>query len=337
MDSYRVLYVDDDPSMCRAFGRTLEGVGCSVHCVSEAEEALVALSERSYHVIAADHCMPRMTGLDLLQRARDVAPETRRVLVSGRLDLPLAVEAINRAGVDWLILKPWCSAELRQIISAAVRSSRSDALEQLCGVLMDSLVRALDLRDSETQWHSRRVAAYARHLGMVVGLRGQALRDVERGALLHDIGKIGISDQILLKPGRLTEAEWAEMRRHPILGYELLQHVDFLTQARQIVLQHQERWDGLGYPAGLRGEQICIGARIFQIVDAYDAITSDRPYRAAQDYAFARAEIMRCAGTQFDPELVRAWCSIEEQVWHGLRQKVCAERATLVTAAATPL
>jgi response regulator RpfG family c-di-GMP phosphodiesterase len=137
--------------------------------------------------------------------------------------------------------------------------------------------------------------------------------------MLHDIGKIGVRDAVLLKPGPLDEGEWVEMRRHPALGFEILRRIAFLERAALIPLHHQERWDGSGYPAGLRGEQICIGARVFAVVDTYDAVTSNRPYRRGRGYDIARDEITRCAGTQFDPNVVEAWLRVPADEWRHIR------------------
>ena len=188
--------------------------------------------------------------------------------------------------------------------------------------LLEGLIAALDYRDAETQWHSRRVSLYARRLAIELGIGDPDLTVIEHGALLHDIGKIGVRDRVLLKPGPLTPDEWEEMKRHPELGWALLQRVDYLRPASAIVLQHQEKWDGTGYPAGLRGEGIGVGARIFHIVDTLDAITSNRPYRKARTIAEAREEIARCSGTQFDPEVVSAFMSISEEEWERIRLDV---------------
>lgn len=188
--------------------------------------------------------------------------------------------------------------------------------------LLDGMINALDYRDMETQWHSRRVSLYARRLAEEMGLTGRELLDVEMGALLHDIGKIGVRDSVLLKPGPLTEEEWEEMKEHPAIGYRLLRGIDYLKGAAQIVLQHQERWDGSGYPFGLTGEEICLGARIFAVVDALDAILSDRPYRAGRSFEVAVREIERCAGTQFDPAVVEVFLSTPPTAWEVIRQRV---------------
>ena len=223
--------------------------------------------------------MPGMSGLELLATARRRAPETRRLLVSGYADFESALDAINEVGIDRLLTKPWQNEEVRGAVDGALElarlqrenvrvtdelrrrteelervNQRLDALvEERTSNLLDGLVSALDLRDSETQWHSRRVGRYARRLARELGIDGRELDDIERGATLHDIGKIGVRDAVLLKPGPLDDKEWAEMRRHPALGYDILKGIGFLERARLIPLHHQERFDGTGYPAGARG------------------------------------------------------------------------------------
>ncbi len=170
-----------------------------------------------------------------------------------------------------------------------------------------TLVNALDARDHETLGHSERVANLTVATGEEIGLRGEELANLRLGALLHDIGKISIPDAILHKPGKLNDEEWSVMREHPRAGYNIIQGIDFLNQSAQVVVCHHERWDGNGYPLGLKGEQIPIQARIFAVADTYDAITSDRPYRKGQSKEVALAEIWRNSGTQFDPEVVAAF------------------------------
>ncbi len=173
---------------------------------------------------------------------------------------------------------------------------------------LESLVTALDVRDQETKGHSVRVAQHALDIARLLGISDEEeLLTIYRGALMHDVGKIGVPDAILLKPERLTEEEWTFMRRHPAMGYRILAQVPYLRPAAKIVLAHHERWDGHGYPRGLEGEAIPLGARIFAVCDTYDAIISDRPYRRGQSPDAALAEILRCAGSQFDPQVVEAF------------------------------
>jgi putative nucleotidyltransferase with HDIG domain len=176
-----------------------------------------------------------------------------------------------------------------------------------------ALTHALDARDKETEGHSRRVVEYTRLVAVQLGIDGDGLKLLCHGALLHDIGKIGVPDAILHKPGPLTEAEWQVMRRHPEIGALMVEEVEYLAEARRIILHHHERWDGRGYPLGLRGTQISAGARAFAIADTVDAITQDRPYRRGRSFDEAREELVRHRGSQFDPEAVDAFLALPEQ------------------------
>ena len=176
-----------------------------------------------------------------------------------------------------------------------------------------ALTHALDARDKETEGHSRRVVEYTRLVAVKLGIQGEELKLLCHGALLHDIGKIGVPDAILHKPAALTEEEWQIMRRHPEIGALMVEEVEYLAEARRIILHHHERWDGRGYPLGLRGTQISLGARAFSIADTVDAITQDRPYRRGRSFDEAREELLKCRGTQFDPEAVDAFLSLPEE------------------------
>ena len=181
----------------------------------------------------------------------------------------------------------------------------NDALKGLVSPrIMDALALALDYRDKSTSGHSRRVASLTVRVASHHGVQGEALQQIEHGALLHDIGKLKIPDSILWKPRSLDDVEWATMRKHPQYGYEFLRDLEFLDDAAQLVLSHHEKFDGSGYPRGLRGEDIPLGARIFAVVDAVDAMIYKRPYNAPVTFREAAEEIRRCAGSHFDPELV---------------------------------
>lgn len=198
-------------------------------------------------------------------------------------------------------------------------------LEESYNATLEALSTALDQRDHETEGHSQRVAEYTVRLGQEIGLPLEELRFLHRAALLHDIGKIGIPDAILNKPGSLTPSEREVMQRHPRLGFEMLQGIAHLSREREIVLTHQERWDGHGYPLGLQGAAIPLAARLFAIVDTFDAIRSDRPYRKGRDYATAAHIIASESGKQFDPSLVKAFLRIPETEWNKLQNDLKAE------------
>ena len=210
--------------------------------------------------------------------------------------------------------------ELRQRNTALADANReieamSNRLQETYAGTLEALVSALDARDQETHGHSSRVAQFTAMLAAHMGVpRGSPeWYDIERGALLHDVGKIGVPDAILRKPGKLTDEEWVAMRRHPDIGWEMLKDIPFLAGAAEIVGSHHERWDGKGYPQGLKGEEIPLGSRIFAVADTFDAMTTDRPYRRARPYPECLAEITRCSGTQFDPAVVAALHAIYPQ------------------------
>jgi response regulator RpfG family c-di-GMP phosphodiesterase len=338
-----ILICDDDDLVRRMAARALKRFGHECRVVECGRDALAELDRHrgEIDVLLTDFHMPEMDGLTLLKNASRAHPDIIGVVMSGVAQYDEACAAVNQGGAHRLLGKPLHMALLRETIDDAVsiRQERARQSARQLGLAHENdrlrtsnlvlsrhveertasgllgLVAALDLRDTETQWHSRRVSLYAKRLGEAVGLRGQELIDCEQGALLHDIGKIGVRDQVLLKPGPLDEAEWEEMRRHPGLGHQILRGMQYLKGAAEIVYQHHERWDGKGYPRGLKGEEIVIGARIFAVVDCYDAMTSDRPYRKGRPYEVARLEIERCSGSQFDPAVAAAFSSLASHVW----------------------
>jgi putative nucleotidyltransferase with HDIG domain len=193
------------------------------------------------------------------------------------------------------------------------------SLERSYDITLEAMGDALDLRDAETQGHSQRVTAYSIALARAMRVSAEDLKIVARGAFLHDIGKIAVPDSILLKPGKLTPEEVLIMREHCRRGYDMVRKIPFLDQAAEIVYAHQESFDGTGYPRGLKGEEIPLGARIFAIADTLDAMTSDRPYRNGMPFTKAIDEIVRCRNTQFDPKIVATFISLPLESWPMLR------------------
>lgn len=190
-------------------------------------------------------------------------------------------------------------------------NTEADALEFADAAFAEALAEALDIREHETGSHSKRVACHTLILARHFTTDPHHLRQIYWGSLLHDVGKIGVSDAVLLKQGALNEDEWQEMRTHPDKGYRIVSQIPEMGEAAEIVLSHEEHFDGSGYPRGLRGEQICLGARFFAVIDTLDAITSDRPYRKASSFEQARDEIARMSGSQFDPLAVNAFLAEE--------------------------
>ena len=220
-------------------------------------------------------------------------------------------------------LKDRYQEHLEELVAerTAELDSALEAIENSYRMTLKALVQALETRDFETHGHSERVVTYSLRLGYELGLDKESLRDLELGALLHDIGKIGVPDAVLRKPAKLDEDEWNKMKLHPIHGQKILRNIPFLEGAARIVAQHHEKWDGSGYPVGMRGEDVDIGARIFSVVDAFDAMVSDRVYRKGCSYEDALAELERCAGTQFDPLVVEAFKHVPKEDWEILRER----------------
>jgi putative nucleotidyltransferase with HDIG domain len=205
-------------------------------------------------------------------------------------------------------------------IELAAELRKAAELEESYETTLENFMTALDLRDVETYGHSKTVSRYCHVLAQALGIKDPGTLDkIRKGALLHDAGKIAIPDSILKKPGPLNESEWEKIRRHPALGYGLVKDIKLIRETGNIILCHHEKFDGSGYPRNLAGEDIPLEARIFALADALDAITSHRPYRAPQDFAAARSEIVRNSGTHFDPRVIDAFLSLDTTVWEKIR------------------
>jgi putative nucleotidyltransferase with HDIG domain len=287
--------------------------------------------------------MPEMDGLKLLARLRELDPDVPVIMVTAMHDIAIALEAIRNGAYDY-ILKPFEKDQLYMSVGRALehrrlvmenRSYQSDLeqlvaertqqlslalrdLEQSYDHTLEALGGALDAKDAETEGHCQRVTAFTIRMAEAMGVDKVALRHIARGAFLHDIGKMGIPDSILRKPGPLTADERTVMRRHCDIGFDVLKRIPFLKEAAEIVLTHQECYDGTGYPQGLKGEDIPVGSRIFAVADTLDAMISDRPYRKALPISVAREEIRKNAGTQFDPRVVAVFLSVPDRIWQDL-------------------
>lgn len=330
-----VLIVDDDDLVRETLRFVLEDGGYLVHAASSGAEALRILEREHVDIVLSDIFMPGMNGFDLLQQMRERAPSTPVILITGYANIEMAREALRQGASDF-ITKPYNVHEIpimieRNLMRHSMLTDQArryeDAMQKSYRAMLDALMAALNIRDTETEGHSERVAAYTMAMANRLHLSEDELRAIELGALLHDIGKIGVPDSILYKPGPLTPEEWEVMKQHPVIGYQMCMKVDALRPAAPIVLHHHERWDGQGYPSGLAGEAIPLGARIFAIADTLDAMTSDRPYRKALSFAQARDEIARCAGKQFDPRMVELFFEIPEEEWQLIRAVTQGERA----------
>src|SRR5215813_14437340 len=337
----KILLIDDEPNVLSVLYPLLSpNHECTM--ASSAYEALEYLKEDSFDLVLSDIMMPGMSGLELLEHIHRSCRDTVVILISGNLNIQSAIEAMRRGAFDY-VTKPFNLSDVETAVSRGLRhhwllkaneqyehhledlvhlrtneltianSSLNSTLEKLYlnyRATLRALAAALEARDVETKGHSERVVAYCLRLGKALSLNDRDLITLEHGALLHDIGKIGVPDAILLKRGALTEEEWNHMRRHVEYGAQILKGIDFLEGASEIVAQHHERYNGSGYPNRMEGDQICLGARIFSVADAMDAITSNRPYRAARSFADAAEELTKCSGAHFDPFVVAAFNSV---------------------------
>ncbi len=345
MEHYRVLVVDDDEALRKMLGRYLEHIGFETATAHDTITAIELMEKTFFDVVLADVRMPGPDGLELLDWIAAKRPMTAAVMLSGCDDVRLAVRAMKGGALDYVV-KPFELKELSDTLGRAIGNKRravgrerylSDlehALEQQTGELrstmnqlqeasedtLEALTAALDARERETLSHSKRVSEYSARLAREMGISGTRLEEIRQGSMLHDIGKIGIPDRILLKPGELTEEEWTVMRQHPEIGAWIVEGVESLKAASGIVIAHHERFDGSGYPRGLRGSEIPLGARIFAVADTLDAVLSDRPYRSGKSYEHARREIAGNSGSQFDPEVTACWLGVPSRVWKEIRE-----------------
>lgn len=335
-----ILIVDDEELIRELLFSALVHEGFVCHQAANVDEAFCILGREDVALVISDIMMPGRSGVELLRDLKEVNPEIAVLMITGLTDTNTAMDCIH-LGADDYIAKPFSINRVvltvRNLIerrSLAIEKKNYQAslefkvmeqTEQVRCAMMElnnaynetltALVKALDAREKEVGSHSERVMNYSTFLAAKMGMGGSELEHLAKGALLHDIGKIGITDNILLKPGKLDEHEWAEMRRHPQVGYDILSTINFLRGPAEIILSHHERFDGTGYPRNLKGEQIPIGARIFVLVDTLDAMTSDRPYRKALPFDAVIKEVIKCSGTQFDPAIADLFLSIPREKW----------------------
>jgi putative two-component system response regulator len=342
MSNGKVLIADDEQDIRELLADFLESEGYECRLAANAYEAMkIFEKEADIDIIMSDIRMPGKSGLDLLTDVKKLNDDVLVIIISAVKDIESAITSMSRGAHDY-IAKPFKLTEVSLVVHKAIEKRRlvqenrlyQQSLERIVGertvelrraldelnntyyFTLRALVTALDTRDTETQGHSLRVVRYTLRLADLLDIHDkETLKIFEYGALLHDIGKIGIPDAILRKPGKLTPDEWVIMKTHPVIGYKVLRNIKFLEAASQIVLHHHEYFTGGGYPDGLSGETIPIGSRIFNVADTVDAMTSDRPYRKALTLDVTAAELQKCAGTQFDPTVVEAFLSIDLAQW----------------------
>lgn len=348
MPAERILVVDDEDPIREVVCSMLASANFVCQQATSGKEALALLqSGEEFELMLSDMMMPVMDGEALLAATKERFPDIPVVMVTAMHDISVALNAIRNGAYDYL-LKPFDREQLLATVRRALENRRLklenrqyqtnletlvtarteqlrqavSTLERSYDITLEVLGDALDLKDAETENHSKRVTAFTIAIARAMGLTGDQIRVIARGAFLHDIGKMAIPDAILNKPGKLTPDEIVIMREHCFRGYQMLRRIPFLAEAAEIVYAHQEKYDGTGYPRGLKGEEIPLGARIFSVADTLDAITSDRAYRKAQPLSAARAEIERCSATQFDPHVVEVFLDMQEHIWDDLRKSI---------------
>jgi putative nucleotidyltransferase with HDIG domain len=351
MPADRILVVDDEDPIREVVCSMLSSANYLCTPASSGKEALALLdSGENFELMLSDLMMAGMDGIALLEATKERFPDMPVVMVTAVHDVSVALNSIRNGAYDYL-LKPFEREQLLATVRRALENRRLKLenrayqtnlealvtartellrqtlkeLEESYDITLAALGDALDLKDRETEGHSKRVTAFTMAIARAMGLSSEQVRVIARGAFLHDIGKMAIPDAILNKPGKLDARETEIMREHPYRGYQIVKKIPFLAEAAEIVYSHQEKYDGTGYPRGLKGEQIPLGSRIFAIADTLDAITSDRPYRAAQPVSAARKEIEEWSGRQFDPQVVQAFLGMPENMWDVLRKDIDAQ------------
>ncbi len=356
-DSVRVLIVDDELSVRKMLAVMLTQGGVKCSHVSTPEEALDELQNEAFNAVISDLRMGPISGMDLLEQVHRRYPDMAFVMATGVADVRVGVQAMKQGADDYL-LKPFdmdvVLASLRRALQKkqlerevqnyrrhleSMVAERTQQLENAMSQLersysatLEALGSAIDLRDGATAGHARRVLWYSIKLAITLGGLEDHLNNIAMGAWLHDIGKLATPDGILLKPGALNDQERGVMQRHVVIGYELVKGIPFLAEASELILTHHERWDGSGYPRGLRGDEIPISARIFAVADTLDAITSDRPYRAALPFSAAREVIARESGKLFDSVVADAFLGIPEEAWASIRAEAATKLINSVVA-----
>jgi putative two-component system response regulator len=314
-----ILIVDDEYSGRETLQSVLEGEGYNLVMAENGPQAIAKAKAILPDVILLDVMMPGMTGFEVCERIRN-DPQVAEIpiIILTALDDRESLLTGLKAGADDFISKPFDRFELRARLIGITRLNRYQKLLEEREKLQKAHTRlleayeatlegwshAMDLRDRETEGHSRRVTELSLQLAQAMGMSDEGIVHMRRGALLHDMGKIGIPDSILHKPATLTDEEWLVMRKHPQLAYEMLNPIEYLHESLEIPFSHHEKWDGTGYPQGLKGEEIPLSARIFAVADVWDALTSDRPYRSAWSDEQALAYIREQSGKHFDPRVV---------------------------------
>ncbi len=348
MSAQRILVIEES-TVAAALTTALTEAGHSVTAVASAAKGVEALaSTPEYDLLIAGLSMTQADGVHLLDRCKQEHPDIPVIVLAAAKDAPQALTAVREGAYDFLvkpldhdplILAVSRALEHRRLkrenqayrVSAAQSSGAQDPehlrqvmtnLQQSYDLTLEIAADLQNLKDAESVAHAKRVTAFTIALSRALGLSSEDIRVVARGAMLHDIGMIAVPDAIIQKPSPLTATEMRILREHSFQGYQVLKKIPFLSEAAEVVYAHEERYDGTGFPRGLKGQAIPMGARIFCVAHALDAILTDRPYRQAKSLPEARVEIAQLAGKQFDPAVVRVFLDMPDRVWANLRSEI---------------
>ena len=349
MNKGRILITDDEKDIRELLRDFLESEGYECQMAANAFEALEKFkADEQFDIVMSDIRMPGKSGLELLEEIKQINQDVMVIMISAVKDIESAITAMEKGAYDY-VSKPFKLNEVSFAASKALEKRRlvlenkeyqkhlekmveertSDLktalleLDKTYNFTLRAMATVLDTRDTETQGHSLRVVSFTLKLAELMQISDKnTLKIYEYGALLHDIGKIGIPDAILRKPEDLSTDEWLIMKKHPTIGYNLLRRIKFLESSAQIVLHHHEAFDGSGYPNGLSGDNIPLGARIFKIADSIDAITSDRPYQKAMPFKTVSDELRKHSGQQFDPQIIAIFEKVGIDFWEKEKLKI---------------
>jgi putative nucleotidyltransferase with HDIG domain len=313
-----ILFVDDEVNVLNSLKRLFVGEDLDIITAANAFEAVDMLQKNSISVIVSDNMMPGMTGIELLKKAKEISPDSVRILITAYADMKSAIDAINEGEVYKFIHKPWNDDDLKEIVSNALSRYRvTQSFRRADEATLLSLAQTIELKDPYTRGHCDRVANYAVKIAEALGLSKEMQKYIKYGGWLHDCGKIGVPETILNRNGSLSNEQMEVVKNHSRWGADVARLAQLPDTVINIILYHHERYDGKGYPLGLRGGDIPIEARIVAIADTYDALTSDRPYRNRISRENAIEFLINFKESFFDPKLVDIFIKLSGEDKNG--------------------
>ena len=326
-EKYNILLVDDEEDNLALLYRTLRG-SYNLDKSTSPLKAIDMLDEKHYELVISDHKMPEMDGVEFLKKVLEKSPSTMRILLTAYSDANILIDAINYAKIYRYIKKPYNPDELQLIVSSALEyyqlkhdnDKLIDDLKELFSGTIKAIMGALDARDSFTSGRSRRITYYSVKIANKMNLPTVDVGKIELAGMLHDIGMIGVSDDILYKIGALNQEEYDQIKKHINYSVKILEDIKQLRDVVEIIKYHHEKYDGSGYPSGIKGDEIPVGSRIIALADAFDSIVSNRIYRNRLDYSDALQEIKNNSGTQFDPAVVAAFEECFDEIISTIKQ-----------------